>query len=308
MRDFWLNGTSMPWICSAEGAAPDAGGSGATDPPAPQADVPADPPAPDAPAAAGPDGTDPDADQMKLPVWVQKQMDRQHRRITEREAELAEARAENERLKELAAAATRGTAAAPAPQPVAPAPQPSQINPADYRTTAEYKTAVREEAERIAENDRFQQNVVKINEQGEKAHGKENWERIINNLKSLGGFQQPRDLAVILATDNPSKVLSELTKIEADGNPAYMRIMALPEVNRHNELVKLGLNTGAAPVRPASSNAPAPVEPINTRGTHGGGPIDLYDPKLADEKFDRDWYAARLAQKEAKFQARQARR
>lgn len=307
----WLYDTAIPpWICMADGDPPEpAGGSGgnpATPAPPTPASASGDTPAPDSGGSVGdpaPGGTpepDPDVASTQLPVWARRQMDRQHRHNLDLKTKADEASARADQLQRQIDDLLRSRAA-PSDDGTPPQPTPARA-PVDFRTTDEFKNAAAEEGRKLAAQQQHNNALARLNDTGKEAYGN-NWDIIISNLTTMGGIQRFEDLQVILAADNPAKVLFELNKVEANGEPAYARIMGISDdFQRFKALTKLGETAGAAPApRPASSNAPAPVTPINTRGMHSGGPVDLYDPKLASPEHDDAWYAERTKQKREKW-------
>lgn len=217
--------------------------------------------------------------------WRDKQIDRQHRMIKDRDRQLAEAQAENERLRELA-------------ERVASQQSTTTEDTTTRAASAQTTEQIQREAERIA-NARFAQDTYNRDcndafNKGKKSYG-DKWEPA---LKTLGQFPEIANsqevMQQILRTDDPAKVLYEL-----GNNPEEtQRILELPESRRQTELIKIAIKEEKVQ-QSKPSNAPPPVETLNGRG----GPAksdDLYDDKMSDE----DFYAIRAKQKKERFAAR----
>lgn len=267
-----------------------------------EGDPPADPPAPDSdesntpgenkdppagpPVAAEKDGDEEDAADPPEPKeagatqdWRDREIKRKHAQLKEKDRQAEELRRENEELRGIAAAARaakpkEGEEPAPAP---APAAKPSLD-----------RDAVREEAARLNAQERYTNDCNAADSAGKKAYGAK-WGEATERLVTLGGVDLDT-MVYILATDDPAKVMYEL-----GSNPdEYHRVMELPFAKRNTELVKMALR-GKEPPKPKKvSEAAAPVDPIQGRGTRANDGLD-------DELDDTTWYARREAQKREAF-------
>lgn len=246
------------------------------------ADIPlvADPPEPDEtpPAAQDPPAPDPaKIDPPKPPTkdWRDKEMARRSRRIDEERARAEELSAENKRLRDLAESLTRQQQ----PDPAKPDAAPPVARPADPErrfTQAE----VQAEAARIAADNEFKRDFNGAYEAGAGKFGKAKMDEAIGRISELGGMDYDH-LQMVLATDEPGKVLYELGAKPEE----FQRIMDLPFNRRVAEFVKMGLKTAAAPAPKKPSGTPPPVEPI---GGLGGVADDRYSEKIDDAA----WFAA----------------
>jgi hypothetical protein len=292
LRDLFLNGVAFrPFF-----APDDAAGAAAAE--LPLGD-PATPPAPAAAAAADPANPDAGAEPSewdKAPDWTKKQINRQHGKIKTLEQRVAEVEAENRRLQELAEAQRRAApadTAAPAPSPAAPAavPQPTP-RPAAPAAISDDDPVVLRKAQELDTARQYQRGLVELNAKGEEAYGAK-WPKVLEDIKSFGGFDQ-FTLEQIMTTDNPHKVLFELgSKPEL-----YQRVIdpTLSPAKRLTEFVKIATTQAPTPKAKEPSGAPIPVETVGGRG--GAAPEgDVYDPKLASDEKDPDWYRIRAEQK-----------
>lgn len=199
--------------------------------------------------------------------WKDKELKRKHAQIKERDRKLAEAEEKIRALEELANSGK-------------PTDEQPRATPTQNMTQAQIQAA----AQQLREQERYQEDLARINAAGEGAY-KAEWGKALENLATLGTVEMPT-MQGILATDDPAKVLYELGK-----NPAeYQRIMDLPAARRQTEFVKLSMK--AAP-KAAVSKAPEPVETIRTRATQS-------DTMPPDSATDEEWYAAWNAKQEAK--------
>lgn len=200
--------------------------------------------------------------------WKDKELKRKHAQIKERDRELEAIRKENEDLRALAAR-----------QPAKEGDEPVKERPAANMSQAQ----IQEAAKQLRDQERYQDDLTRINADGEKNY-KGEWAKSLENLATLGTVEMPV-MQGILATDDPAKVLYELGK-----NPAeYQRIMELRPERRQTEFVKLSLK--AAP-KPKPSAAPEPVETVRGRVTPSALPQDSDD--------DDTWYAKWEAHQETK--------
>lgn len=266
------------------GAEPPAGGGneppadGGNEPPAGGAEPPA---GGNEPPAAPPAGEKTD--------WRDREIARKHAQLQEKNRRIQEQEAELEAARALLARGAGG-AEPPAAPPAAGAEPPAA--PA-RRTEQPPQDAVRREAARMRAEEKFAEDSNAADKKGRETYGA-GWTKATETLAKLGGFS-PEDMANILATDDPAKVIHEL-----GANPEkYQDIMALPPQRRFAEMVKLSMAPAPAPA-PKPSGAPAPTEPVGQRRTVQA-PVELKDD-LADE----EWYAIRGRQKEERFRARRA--
>lgn len=199
--------------------------------------------------------------------WKDKELKRKHAQIKERDRQLAE---QAQKIADLEALANR-------------APKEGEEPVRLERPAAMNQDQINAAAVRLRESERYQEDLTKINEAGEKAY-KGDWAKSLENLATLGTVEMPV-MQGILATDDPAKVLYELGK-----NPAeYQRIMELRPERRQTEFVKLSLK--AAP-KAKPSAAPEPVETVRGRVLPSVLPQDSDD--------DDTWYAKWAAHQETK--------
>ena len=294
-----------PLTCYAEWDAspPAAGGSGGDPPPPAGGDQGGDQtPTGDVTVADGAATGTPPPEPPKTD-WRDRQIDKQHRKIKELEGNttrVAELEAENQRLRELAEAAARGSAPPPAaapPPPAAVAPQaptaPAATSSSDPRVMeAQIRTKLQIEqmTERL------------------KTDYPEETKVAIENFQKVGGL--PEDVAAqLLATDDPAYVFATLGK-----DPSKIQdILEMSGARRQAALIKIGMEKAAPgavpPVRP--SGAPPPPAGISQRGSAPPpSPGNLYDDRYEFKNYYRDprdptpelaadqqWYAERQRQK-----------
>lgn len=216
------------------------------------------------------------------PDWRDREIGRKHRQLLETRQRAETLAAENETLRAIAegriAPKPDGDGAGAAPQ--------GDMVPRDQ---------VQAEAQRIASVALTQK---EFDNAANDAHAagvtryKDDWKKATDTLATLGGFDLPT-MQSILATDDPAQVLYELGSKPAE----FQRIMDLPPARRQTELVKLGLKQAKAVAAP--SRAPAPVNGINPQSR-----TDI--TTLSDDLDDDTWYERRVAQKAARFAAKQA--
>jgi hypothetical protein len=222
-----------------------------------------DPPAPEPEPVAKPPAKD----------WRDKEMARRSRRIDEERARAEEAIAENKRLRDLAESLSRQQPD-PAKPDDPPARQPAPTADPERRFT---QAEVRAEAARIAEQEQFKRDFASAYEAGSAKFSKEKMDEAIGRISELGGLDADH-LNMVLATDDPGKVLYELGAKPEE----FQRIMELPFNRRVVEFTKMGLKQAAAPKK--RSETPPPVEPL---GGTGGTADDRYDDKVGDEAWFR---------------------
>lgn len=286
LRNFLLRGVSPVFAPPGDDGAPD---------PTPPADGAAPPAGDDAPPA---DGSQPPADGAAPPAgddppatedWKDRQIRRQHARLQDEKRQKAELQAELEATRAMLNR-TGGAAPAGGEQPPA-APAADDDQPAAGVT----QEAVRAEARRMRDQEKFNEDSTKADKDGSKRFGA-NWTKATDTLRTLGGFDV-ETMQQVLATDDPAKLLYELGT-----NPdKYHEVMDLPPYKRFAEMVKLAAAPAPKPAARKPSDAPPPVDSL--RGQNRGDPNDLRDDLTDDE-----WYARRQRQKAARFAARQAAR
>lgn len=202
---------------------------------------------------------------------VRKELGRKHRQIKEKDDELELLRRQNQ---ELQAKVSGGKSEGEGAESTAREPG---------ETRQEFESRVQAEAERIANERESQRQLAEMATKGNQAYGEKAFESALENLKTLGGFD-PETMMQIMATGAGEKVLFELgSKPEH-----YQRIMELPFAKRAVELTKLAIAT--KPKTKATSEAPAPVDPIGSGGTSTR-------EDLRDEMTDGEFYAMRAKQK-----------
>jgi hypothetical protein len=281
LRNLFMTGVA----CAPLYAADDEGGADG----APDNVAPADPPGDAAPQTDAADGGDTVVDAPKgfeaLPEWAQKELNKKHARIKEREDALTAERAENQRLKEMLEAQQRraptGDAAPPSSAPTATPTLTPAITDDDPRVlAAAQRLAARQNDERI---------MADIRAKGSESYG-EKWVGAIQTLSNMGIDEET--INQIKALDTPHKVFFEL-----GSNPArYQQLQELTPAKRLTELVKMSMETAPAPApKNKPSSAPQPVDAIGGRG--GAPNDDVYDPKLATPEHDDEWFRRRRAQK-----------
>lgn len=198
--------------------------------------------------------------------WKDKELKRKHAQIKEKERELEAVRKENEDLRALATRPKEGEEV----QPKTPAQNMS-------------RDQIQEAAKALREQERYEEDLAKINEAGQTSY-KQEWNKALENLATMGTVETAT-MQGILATDDPAKVLFELGQ-----NPGeFQRIMELRPERRQTEFVKLSMK--AAPKKTVSS-APEPVESVRGRVVPSALPQDSDD--------DETWYAKWHAMQEAK--------
>lgn len=205
--------------------------------------------------------------------WRDRQIDRQHRKLKDREADLETLRAIQEgRLK-------------PDGEPVA-----TDENGQPVYSEAEVQRRAAEQAKQISTQEQFDARCNEVFADG-KNRFKDNWEKSLARLPKLGGIDADT-MVNILATDDPALVVYTMAR-----NPdTYQRIMDLPPARRFNEFVKLAIKKEPK----AASKAPPPVNPVQSaRGASAAQRVDLYDDKVSDD----EWYRKRNAERRRKFSA-----
>lgn len=158
-------------------------------------------------------------------------------------------------------------------------------------TTAETKThqAPQQDIEKLADalaerklNDReMTRKIAAINEAGAKEFG-DDFEKSVQNL-NMAGIGGPDFLKVLTSIDAAEKVVTYLGKPE-HLNEA-LRIGSLDPVQMGIEMAKLSEKANKALAKQISK-APAPIEPVTSRGNAGG---DGVEPDPSDQKAWIAW-------------------
>jgi hypothetical protein len=212
--------------------------------------------------------------------WRDKEMARRARRIDEERIRADEAIAENKRLQDLVAASRQDPPPAEGEKQAPVVRQPAPVDPERRFTQAE----VRAEAARIAAEDQFKRDFASAYDAGVKIcgggkMGAAKMDEAIGRISELGGLDGEH-IGMILATDDPGKVLYEL-----GSNPEeFQRIMdsSVPLKKRGVEFTKMGLKAVTPPKK--QSGTPPPVEPL---GGTGGTADNRYSDKIDDEAWFR---------------------
>lgn len=206
--------------------------------------------------------------------WRDKELAKKHAQLKERDRREADLQQRIKDLEELAAKATQR-------EPAEQTAERQVIQPASKFSETDVKVA----AEQLRNQEKFNEACASAEAKGKETY-KEDFEKSIENIRLLGGFDADT-MVGILATDDPSKVLYELGK-----NPdEYHRIMELTPAKRIAEMTKMAIT--AAP-KPKLSEAPAPVETI---GGRGGAPVS----ELRDDLTDDEWNAIRDKQEHERW-------
>lgn len=174
-------------------------------------------------------------------------------------------------------------------------PEGGPDKPTGETRTAEIDPAlVRAEAAKMKAADDYTAGCNAADANGKKNYG-DKWGKAIDTLTQIGGMTVD-DMAGVLATDDPARVLYEL-----GNNPdEYHRIMELPPARRLAEMVKIAIKP--APKKKVSE-APPPVDQVQGTGGPRGGSVNLYDDKIDDDS----WYAVRKAQKDKRWREKNGR-
>lgn len=164
---------------------------------------------------------------------------------------------------------------------------------ADFKTKAEFDTAVQAEANRRVAVQEFNAKCNAVEDKGSKAFGAK-W----NTAKSQLGILDDEGriplelLSTALETDDPAKVLFELgSDIEK-----ATEFMAMTPLRRAIAMAKIA--DAKAPVR-QQSRAPAPVDPIGGKGSG--------DDKPSDRDSDEEWNRKEEARERKVAEQRRAR-
>jgi hypothetical protein len=164
---------------------------------------------------------------------------------------------------------------------------------ADFKTKAEFYTAVQAEANRRVAVQEFNNKCNAVEDKGSKAFGAK-WNTAKAQLGILDDEGRiPLDLlSTALETDDPAKVLFELgSDIEK-----ATEFMAMTPLRRAIAMAKIA--DAKAPVR-QQSKAPAPVDPIGGKGSG--------DDKPSDRDSDEEWNRKEEARERKVAEARRAR-
>ena len=290
VHDLFLDPT-LRLLCNAEGDNPPEGGA-ASDPPNPPGDTP---PPKDA-AGDAPKGDEPplDPEAARSAGWtkdaLEKQLAKQHRKMKEYEAqvaEMAEIKAENLRLQELARAATSRTAGSPpdaGDRPPSPPPPPTP-------PVAQDRNAIREE-ERFNLRVEALTKQIKANYEADWPVASENFTKVLgNDLSTL------RDLtSQVLATKDPAYVMVTLGK-----NPGKLQdVLEIADRDERAEALReMAMEKAAKTAEPPKRPSGAPPPPSGDY-QRGGAPPSGSGVNLYDERFEFKNYAGNLdAEREA---------
>lgn len=251
-------------------------------------DAPADPAAPPASAADPVDGAaaaDIEGRQpvQKLPDWAQK-------KLADTAFEAREAKREAKRLADELEALRNPPAAPVAAPSTADADAARAAAPAGgYKTQAEFDAAVQAEANTRASNAAAEQARADFDRQcndvwakGTEAY-KDDFAAAVQNLQGVGAMN-PDILNMVLATDDPAKVLLDL-----GSNPDRAAgLLAMPAAKRAVEIAKIAVAVPPKKAADPISKAPPPIRPIE-----GSARVS---PDLKDDDDDATWFAKREAQ------------
>lgn len=164
---------------------------------------------------------------------------------------------------------------------------------ADFKTKAEFDTAVQAEANRRVAVQEFNNKCNAVEDKGSKAFGAK-WATAKSQLGILDdeGRIPLELLSTALETDDPAKVLFELgSDIEK-----ATEFMAMTPLRRAIAMAKIA--DAKAPVR-QQSKAPPPVDPIGGKGSG--------DDKPSDRDSDEEWNRKEEARERKVAEARRAR-
>ena len=222
------------------------------------------------------------------PDWRDKELARRKRRLDEEVTAKEALAAENQRLKDLAESIARQQQ-----QPEGDETPPRQPNGGERSyTRAELEAEANRIASQKAQQLDFQRTFDSTYQKAVGAYGKANVDASIARISEMGGLDVDH-LNMVMATDNPEKVLYELGSKPEE----FQRIMELPFNRRVAELVKMGIKTEAK--QPAISKTPAPVDPISGNG----GSVDN---RYSDKVSDNDWFQAEERRAEERWKKKNA--
>lgn len=226
---------------------------------------------------------------QKLPDWANKEISKKafEAREATRRAEAAEA--ELARLK---------AAAQPAPTPTAADTQAAQEQaPAGgYKSPAEFDAAVQAEAARRAQSEAAAQAQAEFDAACNAAYTKgkadptigADFDTAVGNLQQVG-FMNRDMLDIVMATDDPPKLLFELG---SDPDKA-LALMQMTPAKRAMEIAKMAIPAKATPT--PLSRAPRPVDTVEGSARPNGAPSDNDD--------DATWFAKRNAEVAARHRS-----
>lgn len=243
----------------------------------PDPDAPA--PEPDPDAEPEPDAPPPGRDTFRERIG---QLSADKRTLKQ---QLADARAENERLR----AGQTDPAADPPANPDPAAPQRRQ-----FASEADFNAAVTAEATRRAATQAFNDKCNTVEERGAKAFGAK-WAAAKDALALLDDDGTiPFDLLTpALETDNPHRVILAL----GEDPDLAARLLRMNPVRRAMEIARM--DTATPPTPPKRSEAPPPVDTIR-----GRPPVGSSSTAPSDRDSDADWLRKRNAQIKAREAAR----
>lgn len=243
------------------------------------------------PVAAKPAAEEPavdDDDEPKTPEEMKAALAQSKRAVKALTGRLATTAAEKRRLNEQLAATIKPVVDG---EPPAEGEQPARQ---DFKTDAEFQTAVRAEAARQRAVDAFNDRCNDIEDKGSKTFGKK-WGDAKAQLGILDDQGRiPFDLLnCAMETDNPAQVLFAL----GQNLDRATELLAMTPLKRAIAMSKMA-ETPKPAERPRSQTPP-PVEPI---GGRGGG-----DDKPSDRDTDEEWNRKEAAREAAVAAQRRAR-
>lgn len=215
---------------------------------------------------------------VHVPDWRDKQIARQHRKLSEVAQERDNYR---EMANRLQTAPDEGEG------------DESNRNTGNERSNTQStdQTVEQAAAQLIAQRD-LKKNMNAMYNAGIEKIG-ETFQQSIDNLKAVGGVD-PDTMSAILATDDPAKIMHELGQ---DPDKLF-ELQELPFAERVAKLVKMAIPP--PPVKKKLvSGAPEPTDEVNARAA--GDQNSLDDKIPADE-----WHRRRTAQREQRWKEKQA--
>lgn len=242
-----------------------------------------------APAPAKAEAETEDDDEPQTPEELKAALAQSKRAVKALTGRLSTTAAEKRRLNEqLAATIKPVTVDGEAP---AEGDQPARQ---DFKTDAEFQTAVRAEAARVRAVEAFNKRCNDIEDKGSKAFGKK-WVDAKSQLGILDDQGRiPFDLLnCAMETDNPSQVLFAL----GQNLDRATELLAMTPLKRAIAMSKMA--EPAKAVEKPRSQTPPPIEPI---GGRGGG-----DDKPSDRDSDEEWNRKEAAREAEVARQRRAR-
>lgn len=149
---------------------------------------------------------------------------------------------------------------------------------------AELQRMVQAEAQRIAEQNAYQQKLVSFDSAGRKDYP--DFVDRCNTIASLGAGDNPVFMQAVTSMDDGHKVVAKL----AENPQKAIEILSLPPVAMAVALARYADST-PAPKPPPVSTAPKPVKPIS-----GAAKVDPDLSKASDSEWYRNWVKQQGAQ------------